>query len=543
MDEVFTSPQSGYEGATPIMMPSSLQEILKWERTPHKSEGGELDDEHPDQFRELNKLGLYSKAAEVAQDATGQNATKTPAEWHKYLLNRNVKPDELKWSHFDNAFQPDEKVHKDDLAAHFNYNNQEPYTEQVYKDEGHDYENNEDGIGQLALDMEQDHDLFKKVLPQKHLQEHAKRKKAEGEDVADWLVDEWSHSLQDYIQKQKNSEGQFPTRHSQYQMLGPSENYREIVLQHDPEGHEKFREAAHHPNAINPLLHIRMSDRKGLNGEKLLHIEELQSDWGQQGADFGFNEKQKKAKEEKWRDLDRQFHEFDFVTRNKIEKELRNRKWPNATPFSEKEIERITLNSHLRDIIRDYGSSEDLENYNNLRDKSQKAFREYHAPMVEEGPHVGDTNTWTDLGLKRILKEAADGGYHGITFAPGKTQAARWSTPGLEKPYDVTIPSRMQKLINRHDDSLKFQPYSTLISFHGVNEPYKAHYLPMSEKAATSIKEGQERFRRGGEVNKSVAQSPKMIHNPPIIGHALNKIRSLPQDSGQPLSGKQGRLF
>ena len=55
MDEVFTSPQSGYEGATPIMMPSSLQEILKWERAPHKSEGGELDDEHPDQFRELNK--------------------------------------------------------------------------------------------------------------------------------------------------------------------------------------------------------------------------------------------------------------------------------------------------------------------------------------------------------------------------------------------------------------------------------------------------------------------------------------------------------
>ena len=140
-------------------------------------------DEHPDQFRELNKLGLYSKAAEVAQGATGQNTTKTPAEWHKYLLNRNVKPDELKWSHFDNAFQPDEKVHKDDVAAHFNYNNQEPYTEQVYKDEGHDYENNEDGIGQLALDMSQDHDLFKKVLPQKHLQEHAKRKEAEGEDA------------------------------------------------------------------------------------------------------------------------------------------------------------------------------------------------------------------------------------------------------------------------------------------------------------------------------------------------------------------------
>jgi len=169
--------------------------------------------------------------------------------------------------------------------------------------------------------------------------------------------------------------------------------------------------------------------------------------------------------------------------------------------------------------------------------------------MIEEGPHVGDTNKWTDLGLKRILKEAADGGYHGITFAPGQVQASRWgNTRGLIHPYDVTIPSRMQKLINNHDPSLKFETYShDLPIFHdpeyNTTSTTKVHYLPMSEKAATSIEKGQERFRRGGDVKAPVAKSKNKMHTPAIIGQALNKIHSLPRDMDSTLSGQQGRLF
>jgi len=516
-----------------------------------KSDGGEADapgmghnnppmDDHPEHFRELNKLGLYSKAAEVAQDATGQNEIKTPAEWHKYLLNRDVKPDELKWSHFENAFDPEEKVHKDDVAAHFNYQNQEPYTEQVYRDEGHDYENNENGIGQLALDMAQDPELLKKVMPQKHLQENARRLAREDEDIADWLTSEWSHTLERYIKKQKNSEGEFPTLHSKWQMEGPSENYRELVLQHNPEN-EKFREAGHFPDAANPLVHLRMADRKGPNGEKLLHIEELQSDWGQQGADTGFNEKQKESKREKLRALDREMHKLDFTMRNRALKEMVA---AGASPALI-DINDIPLNR----IMQEHADSDEFEDYMKLRNKHDKAVRDALGPMIEEGPHVGDTNKWTDLGLKRILKEAADGGYHGITFAPGIVQASRWgNTQGLIDPYDKTIPSRMQKLINNHDPSLKFETYShDLPIFHdpeyNTTATTKVHYLPMNEKAAASIKKGQERFRRGGDVKAPVAKSKNKMHTPAIIGQALNKIHSLPRDMDSTLSGQQGRLF
>ena len=43
----------------------------------------------------------------------------------------------------------------------------------------------------------------------------------------------------------------------------------------------------------NVVAHLRLNDRTGENGEKLLHMEELQSDWGQRGRDKGFQVRQK----------------------------------------------------------------------------------------------------------------------------------------------------------------------------------------------------------------------------------------------------------
>ena len=39
---------------------------------------------------------------------------------------------------------------------------------------------------------------------------------------------------------------------------------------------------------FNPLFHIRTKDRTTPDGKKVLYVEELQSDWGQQGRNKGF---------------------------------------------------------------------------------------------------------------------------------------------------------------------------------------------------------------------------------------------------------------
>lgn len=456
------------------------------------SGGGSADDDHPEHYRELNDLGLYSKAAEVAQDATGQNESMTPDQWVNYLTQRDVKPDELKWSDLHFTYGKNNKVHKNDVASYFNELN-DAYTEQLYTGDPSEY-SGPFGLEQLAHDMANDPGLFKQVLPQAHLFEHAKRKEAAGESVVNWLTENWDHELENYIKKQKNFSGHLPTRHSGYEMDGPSKNYRELVLQHDPET-KRFQEHAHFPDAVNPLLHIRMSDRKGANGEKLLHIEELQSDWGQRGAYAGFNEADKAKLFKKFTEADRALYQFDFAFRNKIRNLASSRPDGGA-------LNRYADNAPLSELIMPFGDVDDQKEYKRLKKDHQKSLARSQAPRVEAGPHVDDTNKWVDLGLKRILKEAADGGYHGIVFTPGNEQAQRWGNDRrLIKPYDETLPSRMQKLINKHDPSLKFGKYSyNLLKEYSDDPDYTVHHLPMSDKAIASIKKGQERFQRGGEV-------------------------------------------
>jgi len=71
-------------------------------------------------------------------------------------------------------------------------------------------------------------------------------------------------------------------------VLDGGENYKELLLHMDRNDH--FRDTFRHehwPDAKNTLVHIRMDDRV-MNGKLTLFIQEVQSDWLQQGEKWGF---------------------------------------------------------------------------------------------------------------------------------------------------------------------------------------------------------------------------------------------------------------
>ena len=72
------------------------------------------------------------------------------------------------------------------------------------------------------------------------------------------------------------------------QTLDGGDNYQEIRL--SLPGDQRFKEFIHFPDDINNIFHIRTKDREGPNGEKILYVEELQSDWAQQGRKKGFGD-------------------------------------------------------------------------------------------------------------------------------------------------------------------------------------------------------------------------------------------------------------
>ena len=52
----------------------------------------------------------------------------------------------------------------------------------------------------------------------------------------------------------------------------------------------RFSEDVHYEDEVNQIFHVRTKDREGPDGEKILYIEEFQSDWGQTGRREGFKD-------------------------------------------------------------------------------------------------------------------------------------------------------------------------------------------------------------------------------------------------------------
>ena len=169
-------------------------------------------------------------------------------------------------------------------------------------------------------------------------------------------------------------------------------NYKELVLAlpKRPEDERNYESPDIHTygddaSDQNRLAHIRMNDRVGPNGEKLLHIEELQSDWHQTGRDKGYTP----------RDADK------LQARRKEIEDIGHA----ATPDQRQEW--VDIMNRLRPDTRDVDSN--TTGYRGVPD----------APFK-------DTKDWTALALKRVMRHAADKGYDGITWTTGDQQADRY---------------------------------------------------------------------------------------------------------------------
>ena len=146
------------------------------------------------------------------------------------------------------------------------------------------------------------------------------------------------------------------------------------------EGQQYFPGVGGHFNhEPNILASMRLKDRKGPNGEKLLHLEELQSDWHQQGREKGY--------------------QGDI---------------PDLTP------EQKARSEELGDKIRHgLGTSAEIDESKALRDQAIKKMK-----AIPDAPFK---KNWEEMALKRLIHHAAEKGYHGVVVTPGAEQADRYS--------------------------------------------------------------------------------------------------------------------
>jgi hypothetical protein len=382
--------------------------------------------------RELSPVGLYSYGEEVASSLP--QARGTPEQFAAMLAKQGVKPVELEG--FQSTFAGKPQVTKDEAAAYF-----------------------KDSLPQIE----------RKVLGQKEntypystadeWQNAINRAERQGNfDESQRLTLAWEEA--------EGLGGQGAPKYQKYTLPG-GENYREVLLKTPDQSGALRKETAEakslrtqavadyanaapgSPEAVeaqarikkytkihtdligkntnlppefrsshwddpNVLAHIRMADRTGPNNEKILHVEEIQSDWGQKGKKEGFKQNlDPKIVEQAQEKLD----DAGNALRNHLSSiGLNDIEMGNA--LAEARSGRIPSwvlgdprNEHFG---TDYIDA--MRNRNNLiqTDKPPAA------------PYVTNTAAWTDLALKDILTEAAKGGYDKVVWTPGAEQAKRY---------------------------------------------------------------------------------------------------------------------
>lgn len=233
-------------------------------------------------------------------------------------------------------------------------------------------------------------------------------------DIEALLNDEAGEGMtrEDAIEYLKNEED--ATKYGQYTLPG-GENYREMLLTlpgssrsveeierewnnlpyTDPRWQEladerqralgKGQYKSSHWGEPNVLAHIRFNDRTDADGNKVLFIEEVQSDWAQQGRSEGF---------------------ANSAERKNI-----------ADKIKKSHGVEVDGSTSVR-TLEQAGVSQELV------DAWYSAFMQ--SGEVPSAPFISNTKDWVALAVKRIMLLAAQGNYDKVAFVNGQQSAERY---------------------------------------------------------------------------------------------------------------------
>lgn len=349
------------------------------------AEGG-APDQHPYAVPEDN--GLYSHAAVTA--AILPQAKMSPEDMRQALRGRGVKESELKWGEYDYAFGHRPHVTRDEVAKHF-------------------YATTPHMVEEKVLRYRRPGEPTVRELSDRH---HAERQSFWDErDAGNMSVAEANRRRQEMNERhaaERRTAWHRNPHHEAYTIQGGNgENYREILLKSRNEG-QFPGVAAHFNNEPDILASLMVKDRRDTEGNKLLHVDELQSDWAQKGRQQGFRDPSHDA-----------YQDYVIGLRDRF-----NRDAPDY--FRDQGYDDEQAEKAMRQYRTDPASMAHVLGETERHDELSRAAANAPKGGLNEAPYVTKTEDWVDLGLKRALLEAAREGHDKLAWSPGSTIADRY---------------------------------------------------------------------------------------------------------------------
>ncbi|PLX71828.1 MAG: hypothetical protein C0602_00210 [Denitrovibrio sp.] len=182
-----------------------------------------------------------------------------------------------------------------------------------------------------------------------------------------------------------------------------------------------------HWSESNVLVHFRLQDMVSKDGKKTLLVEEIQSDWHQDGRKKGYSKPVDKEVEKKLEIINRKKDELYM----KFQQFLHDNEYLGHDKLSDAMIG--TWNKPKDFLIKHYGEimPADIaaipDEFNKLRSEGL----EYHMQIADNKAGVPNapfknSDAWAMLAFKRILNMAVSEGYDSVSWTPGDIQAERY---------------------------------------------------------------------------------------------------------------------
>ena len=333
----------------------------------------------PQAFSPKDDFGFYSKLEKESQNL--QRKQGNGQAFMNDLMKLGVKPHEFEATGMSEFLKNNNKLTKDDVVG-FAQNNR-PKMEETILSKTSDYPYKTPDAWQNAIN-------------------NAERRR--DFDEAERLTHAW--------EEYEGLGGNKTPEHEHHFRTPGGENYRELLIKspNNKLSDTPFKERNHFPYDENILAFMRMDDRIDVDGKKGTLLDELQSDWHQQGKEKGYS---------------------DNARKQKIAQQIKD----------------LGINKNIEDVnlldLEKHGASKELE----------KDFHDNYLQKALQVPDVPYKNNWHELGLKKAIQHAVERGDDRLYLPTGDTLADR---------YDLS----------KQISNIKYKPLNDPLYKNNLDEPY-----------------------------------------------------------------------
>lgn len=383
----------------------------------------------------FSKTGFYSPT-ERALGAIKQEKGSIP-QFKSMLLKNGAKQAELDWMGWDDFAKDKKTVTKDEIQNWIDGNKIE--IEEVEKasdlgmevfDKNEAYDLFDMDIDVYGIDDEGNESLinsreeianynrfahdddFKEAVDDTKYSEYVV---PGGENYKELLLTMPSIETWSIVDNNDNVVETFPSREKAFNKMNTSE-FNKFAIESKKQYRLKanrgdFRSS--HFAEPNILAHVRMNERTDSEGNNVLFIEELQSDWAQEGRKKGFVDEGKQSEynkiQEEWKKVEEELSELQFKARTPEFVSLGGLKGEDARRLSE-----------LEKLDKEY--SDKLRNIQ---------------PGTIPSMPFKKTDQWGNLALRRVMQYAAENGFDKIAWTTGEQQAERYDLSKQVEKIDI----------------------------------------------------------------------------------------------------------